>query len=174
MAVRDVTKTGGYSRPPVGPDVVERFADEHAVCSRPIVRRVTDRATGVAVPVVIPCGSTQESVCEACAARARRLRMQQCSEGWHMADDPLDDALDDAVDEANEPDGRDQAGEDSEDCDAGDAVDEGAVAASRRVRSTRRRADAPDLPRVPMAARSVGRTFTPRPGRSTGPRCSSR
>ncbi len=31
---------------------------------------------------------------------------------------------------------------------------------ARRVRSTRRRQDAPDLPRVPPEDRTVGRTFT--------------
>jgi hypothetical protein len=37
------------------------------------------------------------------------------------------------------------------------------------VRSTRRRDDAPDLPRVPMEARTVGRTFLTPDGREFRP-----
>ena len=156
MAVRDVIEAGGGQRLPVGPDLIARFAAEHAVCSRPIVRQVTDRSTGAVERVLVACGSTRESVCEACATKAQRLRMQQCSEGWHLVDDPLDD--DPLDDNPEKPDVQDST--DSDDCAAPDADDDAGAPSTRRVRSTRRRADAPDLPRVPMAARSVGRTFT--------------
>jgi hypothetical protein len=38
--------------------------------------------------VPIRCGSTRESVCAACARKARIGRMQQCVEGWHITDEP--------------------------------------------------------------------------------------
>jgi hypothetical protein len=34
---------------------------------------VTDRETGAGERVTLPCGSTRESVCAPCAAKARRL-----------------------------------------------------------------------------------------------------
>ena len=43
----------------------------------------------------------------------------------------------------------------------------------RRARSTKRRQDAPDLPRRKVEARTIGRTFTAPTARSSGRRCSS-
>ncbi len=68
--------------------------------------------------------------------------MQQCAEGWHLESDPLDGASESA------------AGSDSD-----DEARDGSVVTSRRVRSTRRRADAVDLPRLPIEDRSIGRPF---------------
>jgi len=45
---------------------------------------------------------------------------------------------------------------------------------SRRVRSTRRRQDAVELPRVPMDKRTVGKKFIGRDGRTYRPSLSSR
>lgn len=99
-----------------------------------------------ATVVAIRCGSTQEAVCPPCAKRAQRLRMQQCAEGWHLLDDPLPPE----PDLIPEPDDV-----------AGSGVDDGSsVDGSRQVRSTRRRPDAVDLPRVPQEHRTVGRAFT--------------
>jgi hypothetical protein len=148
------------TRPPVAapvitPEVVRDFAAEVGVCVRPLFRQVTDRETGQATSVVIRCGSTREAKCPPCAQRARRLRMQQCAEGWHLEEDPIapeagsgdveeDQALNDALD-----------GEDEE------QDDQAAGAGSdRRVRSTRRRTDAVELPKVPQEHRTVGRAFT--------------
>jgi hypothetical protein len=50
--------------------------------------QVLDRETGQSVTVTLPCGSTRESRCPSCANRARWLRMQQCRDGWHLADEP--------------------------------------------------------------------------------------
>lgn len=75
----------------IGHDVVRALAEAEGVCVRPVLRRVTDRATGNATTVPIPCGSTREGVCRPCAIQARRLRMHQCSEGWHLAADPVSD-----------------------------------------------------------------------------------
>src|SRR4051794_23341664 len=75
--------------PAVTAEVVRDYAADAGVCIRPLLRQVTDRETGQTTSVVIRCGSTREAVCAPCADRARRLRMQQCAEGWHLMDDPL-------------------------------------------------------------------------------------
>lgn len=121
-------------------EMVRALAVSESVCVRPVLRRVTDRATGNTTSVAIPCGCTRESRCPSCAKKARWLRMTQCAEGWHRDDEP----------EPNlEP-----APEDEEEQTPEDDAEE------RRVRSTRRRQDASDLPRVPVENRTVGRTFT--------------
>jgi hypothetical protein len=108
--------------------------------------------------VVIPCGSTQASKCRSCADKARRLRMAQCREGWHLEDEP-------PRKEANaSSDDGDDDGHDDDDDDLDTDEEE-----SRRVRSTRRRQDAVELPRVPMDARTVGTKFTGRDGRTYRP-----
>jgi hypothetical protein len=63
--------------------------------------------------------------------------MQQCAEGWHLEDDPLEEHNHDAV-----------------------AKDDGREGSSRRVRSTRRRQDVAELPRMPAEDRSIGEAFT--------------
>ncbi len=126
-------------------EAVSQVAADVGVCVRPVLRRVTDRQTGAVEQVTLPCGSTRESVCGPCAAKARRLRMQQCAEGWHLEEDPLED---------DQPD----SDADGDDDDHDDGPDPEGT--SRRVRSTRRRQDAVDLPRVPVEDRSVGRAFT--------------
>ena len=124
-------------------DLVRDYAAEHGVCVRPLLRRVTDRVTGDVQQLTIACGSTREAVCPPCARKARALRMQQCAEGWHLVEDPLE-LPEDCLDTDDNGSG--------EGCAGGPG--------SRRVRSTRRRCDVVDLPRVPPEQRSVGRTFT--------------
>jgi hypothetical protein len=69
--------------------------------------------------------------------------MQQCAEGWHRDHEP------------DLPAGH------SEDQDLDDdQADDADPAEDRRVRSTRRRQDAPDLPRVAQEDRTVGQVFT--------------
>jgi hypothetical protein len=132
-------------------DVVRELAIDQGVCIRPLLRRVLDRETDTETTVAIPCGSTREAVCPPCAEKARRLRMQQCAEGWHRVKEPEPTAKDHAVEPAA---GVGPAGE----SDSG-----------RRVRSTRRRDDAADLPRVPVEDRTVGRVFTAPDGREYRP-----
>jgi hypothetical protein len=130
-------------------EMVREYAIKEAVCVRPLLRQVTDRETGETTSVVIRCGSTRESRCPPCAEKARRLRMQQCAEGWHLADDPLHAKTGDDVPADGDPTGADdELGRDGEGC------------SDRRVRSTRRRGDAGELPKVPQEHRTVGRTFT--------------
>jgi hypothetical protein len=136
--------------PATNPDLVREAALIAGVCARPVISRVTDIATGETRVVPIACGATREDRCPPCAERARRLRMTQCREGWHLDTEPehTPEPDEDPVDD------RDQADDDD---------------GSRRVRSTRRRQDAPELPRVPMEDRTVGRTFTTPDGRTYRP-----
>lgn len=148
----------------IAPDVLQDLAIRHGVCVRPVLSRLTDTTTGETSVVPIPCGSTQSRKCPPCAERARRLRMQQCREGWHRDDDlPADELGGDDLDLVDELD-TDAEGNDSP-SDADTEADE----SGRRVRSTRRRQDMPDLPRVPMTNTTVGRTFRAPNGRSYRP-----
>jgi hypothetical protein len=136
----------------LSPEMVQEAALAQGVCARPVISRVTDLETGEVCLVPIWCGSTREDRCSACADRARRLRMQQCRQGWHLDAEP---------DWASDDD--DAEGEDE---DRGDEVDgDGA----RRVRSTRRRQDVPDLPRIPSEDRTIGRVFTAPDGKTYRP-----
>ena len=76
-------------RQPLAADVVAAVADQHGVCVRPFTMEVGDPDTGELRYVPLPCGSTVESVCGPCARKARALRMAQCREGWHLAEEPI-------------------------------------------------------------------------------------
>ncbi len=79
-------------RMPLAADVVAAVADKHGVCVRPFTMEVGDPDTGELRYVAVPCGSTVESVCGPCARKARALRMAQCREGWHLAEEPVFEA----------------------------------------------------------------------------------
>jgi Replication initiator protein, pSAM2 len=130
-------------------EMAREMAVNSGVCIRPVLKRVYDRDTSSESQVPIACGSTREAVCPPCARKARTLRIQQCSEGWHRDTEPRPNATTDKAE--------DQADED------------GSAEGSRRVRSTRRRPDAAELPQVPMANRTVGRTFTTPDGKEYRP-----
>src|SRR4051812_21395045 len=76
------------ARQPRARDVLRETAVEFGVCVRPIPMRRVDLVTGETQVKDIPCGSTRAAVCPPCAAKARRLRAQQCREGWHLTADP--------------------------------------------------------------------------------------
>ncbi len=139
-------------------DVARELAIAQKVCIRPLVRRVEDRQTSTTETVAIPCGSTRDAVCPSCAHKAKVLRMQQCAEGWHRDHEPDQlelepaDELEDQADELE---------------DQGDELAGGE--GDRRVRSTRRRQDAPDLPRVPREDRTIGRPFSTPDGKTYRP-----
>jgi hypothetical protein len=178
-------------------DVVTETAIEFGVCVRPVLLRRTDTASGDTTVIEVPCGSTRAAVCPSCADRARRLRAQQCREGWHLTEEPhlvarpADEAQRDIVRERAQVTAALEGAR-------GDAVISGdtrpvedltarvtgldeALAASgargvvvppvtRRKRSTKRRDDVPDLPRRPARASTLGRTFTdPRSGKTFRP-----
>jgi Replication initiator protein, pSAM2 len=54
------------------------------------MRRI-DTTTGHTDIVPVPCGSTRQDQCQPCAEKARRLRMTQCREGWHLDTEPITD-----------------------------------------------------------------------------------
>lgn len=154
MTTPATTIRGG---PVITPNMARELAIKEKVCVRPLMRRVDDRQHGTSEIVAIPCGSTRETVCPPCAQKAKALRMLQCREGWHRTDEPerptdLDDQVDADEDQADLDELPDDLGDDS-----------------RRVRSTRRRQDAPDLPRVPRDDRTVGRMFLGRDGKEYRP-----
>ena len=139
--------------PTTNPTLVREAALVAGVCARPVISHVTDLETGERRVVPIACGSTREDQCPPCAERARKLRMQQCREGWHLDTEP----------ELHPADPEDGQAHDDGDGQADDGEME------RRVRSTRRRQDAPELPRVPMEDRTIGRVFTAPDGRTYRP-----
>ncbi|RSN12280.1 replication initiator protein [Streptomyces sp. WAC 05977] len=75
-------------REPLASDVVKATAEKHGVCVRPFTMEVGDTDTGELRYVPVPCGSTVESVCLPCARKAKALRQVQCREGWHMTEEP--------------------------------------------------------------------------------------
>ena len=61
---------------------------EQGVCIRPVMHEVVDTVTGARQLIPTPCGATRDSKCPPCARKNRRLRMQQCREGWHLDEEP--------------------------------------------------------------------------------------
>ncbi|TDE12699.1 replication initiation protein [Jiangella asiatica] len=131
---------------------LRELAARQGVCVRPILQHVTDTLTGTTRTVVIACGATRAKVCPSCADTARRLRIQQCREGWHLDHDPP----------RPEPDNQDD--EPENDGQADEYEDTG-----RRVRSTRRRQDAPNIPRLEVSDRTTGRIFEAPDGKTYRP-----
>jgi hypothetical protein len=176
---------------PVAHDVVRDVAVEHGACIRPVQLRRRNLDTGQVEQVLVPCGNTLASACPACAERAKTLRAAQCREGWHLEHEPPDDpapATDDQQwwvilraeaqkdrDQA-EPAGADTTGFDELiyelDTEIANAGVRGKVTPAkpaRRHRSTRRRQDAPDLPRRTVNPRTVGKTYTAPDGKTFRP-----
>ncbi|MFC4062396.1 replication initiator [Planomonospora corallina] len=169
---------------PVALDVAVEIAKANGVCIRPIVLRRLDVRTGRSEDVNVPCGATQEAKCPPCAKRNRYLRMAQCREGWHLETEPVAEP-----DEADEQqrwliefradvqahrDAAERDGDTAEIADWDEAIREidaeinaagmrgnlSGREVSRRSRSTRRRQDAPDLPKRAMSPTTLGRAFT--------------
>ena len=146
-------------------EALRDIAISTGVCVRPVLQRLTDSTTGESRIVPIPCGATLDSKCPPCADRARRLRIQQCREGWHLDadpgdDDPSDNQADELADDSDELDQADELDQVEDEVSGGGeegarTEEEGSV----RSRSTRRRQGMPDLPRLPMAKTTVGRSF---------------
>jgi hypothetical protein len=170
-------------------DVVKKLALEHGVCVRSITLRRTDLATGLTELIDLPCGATRDDKCPTCAKRAKRLRQVQIREGWHRTDEPnpgpepateeqkalivLRAHFEYARADAERCGQFDQLAE----LDEAIAEVEAAIATeglrgrvapphgeeesggTRRVRSTRRRQDVPDLPRQKVDPRTLGRTY---------------
>jgi hypothetical protein len=176
---------------PLARDVLRDVAIDGGACIRPIQLRRTDRDTGQTETVLVPCGSTLDSVCPSCAERAKTLRTAQCREGWHLEDEPGLTPRPASADQqwwvtmrAEAQRDRDQAasaGQDTSDFDelitelddqiskAGIRGKAAPARAKRRHRSTRRRQDAPDLPRRKISPRTVGKTYTAPDGKTFRP-----
>jgi hypothetical protein len=74
---------------PLSTEVTQVIAEQHGVCVRPLAMRRIDTTTGRVDVVPVPCGSTRENQCRPCSEKARRLRMVQCREGWHLEVEPV-------------------------------------------------------------------------------------
>jgi hypothetical protein len=167
---------------PLARDVVRDLAARNGGCVRPVQLRRTDTTTGHTEQVLVPCGHTLASVCPSCAERAKVLRAAQCREGWHLDHEPPtqpDQPNDEQqvwaelrADAQAERDHAQAAGADTGELDQVTAdLDEQITQSgmrgkvlparqARRQRTTRRRQDAPDLPRRMMTATTVGKTYT--------------
>jgi hypothetical protein len=176
---------------PLARDVVQDLAVEHGACIRPVQLRRTDLTTGETAPVLVPCGHTLASVCPSCAERAKNLRAAQCREGWHLDQEPViepDQPTDgqawlvqvradaQAARDKAEEHGEDITGWDDELADLDEQINDagmrGKVAPTRgerRHRSTRRRQDAPPLPKRAVDPRTVGKTYTTPDGKTFRP-----
>jgi replication initiator protein RepSA len=73
---------------PLSTDVALAIAEQHGVCVRPIAMRRINTTTGRIDIIVVPCGTSREDYRRPCADKARRLRMAQCREGWHLETEP--------------------------------------------------------------------------------------
>lgn len=166
-------------------EVATQLAEDHGVCTRPLAMRRIDQTTGRVDVVPVPCGSTREDQCRPCAEKARRLRMVQCREGWHLEDEPIAKPADASAAQkelmtvradlhAAYTDARTKG--DEEECEeiretvAEVDAELRALGVRGRLapldptpqtvrRSTRRRQDAPNLPRRPVEDRMLGRVF---------------
>jgi hypothetical protein len=173
---------------PLSTEVAQVLAEQHGVCVRPLAMRRIGTTTGSVDVVPVPCGSTREDQCRPCADKARRLRMAQCRDGWHLETEPVIERAKPAEEHAELMAVRAdlfaayaecRAAGDEESCEQiADSVAElddqlRTLGVRGRLiplesppkpvhRSTRRRQDAPNLPRRPVERRTVGRVFAGR------------
>jgi hypothetical protein len=177
---------------PRAADAVRMLAEASGGCIRPVQLRRTNLDTGQTEQVIVPCGSPLESVCPACAQRCKSLRAQQCRDGWHLETEPAapspapDDyqtwLLEQRAEAQRQHDQAAAAGQDTAALEELLAELDTELAktgirgnpnpgtnATRRHRSTRRRQDAPDLPRRPVAPRTTGKVYTAPNGKTYQP-----
>jgi hypothetical protein len=173
---------------PLSADVAHALAEQHGVCTRPLAMRRIDTTTGRTDIVPVPCGSTREDQCRPCAEKARRLRMAQCRQGWHLDTEPLANRTQPSQEHKElmatradllaaytecKTNGDELTCEQIADSVAELDAELRASGVRGRLtpldpppkpvkRSTRRRQDAPDLPRRPVERRTVGRVFAGR------------
>ncbi|GAA1315404.1 replication initiator [Pseudonocardia xinjiangensis] len=167
-------------------DVARQLAEDHGVCVRPLAMRRIDLTTGRVDVVPVPCGARREDLCRPCAEKNRRLRMAQCRQGWHLEEEPVPARPDPTAEQkqllaaradlhaayqAARADGDDEECEEIREtvAELDDALRAAGVTGRlepldppdkpARKRSTRRRQDAPNLPRRPVENRTVGRVF---------------
>lgn len=167
-------------------DIAEAVADQEKVCRKPIPMRVYDPHTFTVEYVGAPCKSTMASVCPTCAQRNRYLRITQCREGWHLDTDPATEKTEPSqrqqellAQRADVFDGY-RAAKADDDTELAEFFAETVTGIDaelralglrkrlppldppvkqRRVRSTRRRQDVPNLPRLKVSKHTIGRQF---------------
>jgi hypothetical protein len=170
---------------PLSAEVAHALAEQHGVCVRPMAMRRIDTTTGRVDVVPVPCGSTREDQCRPCADKARRLRMAQCRDGWHLDTEPCINRAKPSEEQTELMAARAdlaaaytqcRALRDEASCEQiAESVAEldaelRAVGVRGRLapldaqtkpvkRSTQRRQDAPDLPRRRIERRTVGQVF---------------
>jgi hypothetical protein len=177
---------------PLARDVVEAIAVQNGVCIRPIALRRMDIYTGASEIVDVPCGTILASKCPSCAKRNKQLRKAQCREGWHLEDEPEitpDEPTDyqrylieqramfqaerdkaEREDNPNLPDIELAIIELDEEINAAGVRGKAVTGTTpKRTRSTRRRQDAPDLPRRTMRHTTLGRVFRGADGKAFRP-----
>jgi hypothetical protein len=173
---------------PLSSEVIQALAEQHGVCIRPLAMRRIDTTTGRIDIVAVPCGSTREDQCPSCAEKARRLRMAQCRQGWHLEAEPVTDRTAPGEQHQELMAARADLLAAYAECKAiGDELTCEQIAESVTEldtelraagirgrltpldlpsklvkRSTRRRQDAPDLPRRPVDKRTIGQVFAGR------------
>jgi hypothetical protein len=166
-------------------EVAEQLARDHGVCIRPLAMRRIDLTSGRVDVVPVPCGSRWEDRCPPCADKARRLRMAQCREGRHLDTEPVPAPVEPTEPQkkimairADLHTAYTEAKTDG-DTDECDHIRELVAELDQELRglgvrgrlspldpapkpvkrSTRRRQDAPNLPRRPVERRTVGRVY---------------
>ncbi|MEU4839830.1 replication initiator [Nocardia testacea] len=167
-------------------DVAEELAQKEHICIRPIPMLAYNPKTLTEEYIAAPCKSTVASVCPACAEKARFLRITQCREGWHLDHEPETDKttptehqtallaaradLFDTYQQAKADGDTDMMAGVREvvadlDAEMKESGFRGRLPAldrekkPRRARSTRRRQDVPNLPRLKVGKNTVGRTY---------------
>jgi hypothetical protein len=180
---------------------LRQITQDRGGCIRPVQLRRTNLDSGEVTQILIPCGTTLETACPACAKRAQGLRAEQCRDGWHLEHEPCDPPQ--APDDEQElwlalraqaqvrRDTAQTAGEDTAELEqliaevddelartgihgsltrnAGGDDKGRSTRNARRARSTRRRQDAPKLPRRPVTGRTTGKVYTAPDGRRYRP-----
>jgi hypothetical protein len=181
---------------PLSRDVLRHLAEHAGVCVHPLAMRRIDRYTGRTEIIDIPCGARLASKCKPCAERNRRLRQTQIREGWHLTEEPTVPVEQPSSEVVallrlraeflfeRERCVREELWPQVQDLDRGvGEVDEllstcrvrgtlprpGRERKTRTVRSTKRRQDAPKLPRRPIESRTVGRVYRSKAGKEHRP-----
>lgn len=166
-------------------ELAEAAAEHEGVCARVLPMRAVDLDSGHVSYLGAPCKSTIASVCPACAKAARYVRMMQCKQGWCLTEEPRRDKPETTQAQQDVLGARAHLFTEyhdarrSGDDEAADAIAE-LVAdldrelkelgvrgpfppldgrPKRKAKSTRRRDDVPDLPRLKVAKTTVGREY---------------
>jgi hypothetical protein len=173
---------------PLSADVTQALAEQHGVCIRPLAMRRIDTTTGRVDIVPVACGSTREDQCPPCADKARRLRMAQCREGWHLETEPVTERTKPTEEQQALMAARADLFAAYSECkalsdeDTAEQIADSVAELDTELRtlgvrgrlapldpppkpvkrSTRRRQDAPNLPRRPIERRKIGRVFAGR------------